>query len=85
MMKIWEIVLSSGFVIGHILVYVDDLLILGSKGTAESVHRWIKSMWNCSDLERATAHKPLRFLGIDIHEVCDDHGVCGFTLSQEGY
>ena len=83
--NLWEIVWNSGFVIGHILVYVDDLLILGSKGTAESVHRWIKSMWNCSDLERATAHKPLRFLGMDIHEVCDEHGVCGFTLSQEGY
>eukprot|EP00439_Symbiodinium_sp_Y106_P029796 s3022_g3.t1 len=83
--NLWEIVLDNEAVIGHILVYVDDLLVLGSKGTAESVHRWVSSMWSCSDLEKASAHKPLRFLGIDIYEVNDEYGVCGFTLSQEGY
>ena len=83
--NLWEIVLVSGSVIGHVLVYVDDLLILGNRDTAESLHAWIRSKWGCSDLERALPHKPLRFLGVDIFEVQDQHGVRGYSLSQEGY
>ena len=83
--NLWEIVLREGSIIGHVLVYVDDLLILSGKSTAESFYNWVKKKWDCSDLDRSTPHKALRFLGIDIHEVNDEHGVCGYALSQEGY
>ena len=83
--NLWEISLGSGTIIGHILVHVDDLLILGSRDTAESFHRWVRGKWGCSDLDKASPHRPLRFLGVDIFEVCDDHGVRGYSLSQEGY
>ena len=83
--NLWEISLEGGVNIGHVLVYVDDLLILSNQGTAEAFHAWVRSKWGCSDLERATASKALRFLGVDIYEVCDDSGTLGYTLSQEGY
>ena len=70
---------------GHVLVYVDDLLILSSPQVASSLHEWLKERWQCSDLERAQTHKALRFSGIDIYEVRDKQGPCGFSSAQEGY
>eukprot|EP00439_Symbiodinium_sp_Y106_P022102 s6340_g2.t1 len=83
--NLWEIALVDGSVIGHVLVYVDDLLILSTRNTAESFHSWVKDKWGCSDLDKASSCKPLRFLGVDIYEVNDEYGVCGYSLSQEGY
>ena len=83
--NLWEILLENNDKVGHVLVYIDDLLILCGQGIAEALHAWIRSKWGCSDLERATAHRALKFLGVDIHEVCDEFGTRGYTLSQEGY
>eukprot|EP00439_Symbiodinium_sp_Y106_P021951 s8421_g2.t1 len=83
--NLWKITLSDGTIVGHVLVYVDDLLMLCNEDIAISLHTWIKSKWGCSDLERATPQRGLKFLGVDIHEVCDEFGTCGYALSQEGY
>ena len=81
----WKVVLNDGSVVAHILVYVDDLLILSSRGIAEAFHSWVKSKWGCSDLDNATPSRPLRFLGVDIFEVNGEYGIQGYALSQEGY
>ena len=83
--NLWMICLANEAVVGYVLVYVDDLLILSSAQVANSLHEWIKRQWQCSDLERAHPGKALRFLGIDIFEVQDEGGPCGFALGQEGY
>ena len=83
--NLWRITLSDGTVLGHVLVYVDDLLILSTSSVARALHNWIKERWQCSELERAQQQKPLRFLGIDIYEVQDEYGAHGFSLGQEGY
>ncbi|CAE7838747.1 RE1 [Symbiodinium sp. CCMP2592] len=83
--NLWEMVLSDGTNVGYVLVYVDDILMVSSRLVAEAFHAWIKDRWECSDLEQATAHKALRFLGVDVYEAYDAEGPCGFTLSQEGY
>ena len=83
--NLWRITLSDGTVLGHVLVYVDDLLILSTSQVARALHDWIKERWQCSELERAQQQKPLRFLGIDIYEVQDEYGAHGFSLGQEGY
>ena len=83
--NLWKITLEDNTLIGYVLVYVDDLLILSTPPVATALHEWIRLRWQCSDLEQAKAHRGLRFLGIDIYEVSDETGVCGFTLGQEGY
>ena len=83
--NLWQIFLDDKTCVGHVLVYVDDILMLCNQSVAEAFHGWIKGKWGCSDLERAMTHKALRFLGVDIYEVCDEFGTRGYTLSQEGY
>ncbi|CAE7938346.1 TY5A [Symbiodinium necroappetens] len=83
--NLWQIIVSGNTVIGHVLVYVDDLLVVSMWQTAKAFHEWVKQRWQCSDLEKAGEDKALRFLGIDIYEERDEHGPCGFSLAQEGY
>ena len=83
--NLWQIMVSGNTVIGHVLVYVDDLLVVSKWQTAKSFHEWVKQRWQCSDLEGAGEAKALRFLGIDVYEERDDQGPCGFSLAQEGY
>ena len=83
--NLWRIVGQDDSILGHVLVYVDDLLILSTLPVARALHDWIKGRWQCSELERAQRHRALRFLGVDVYEVQDDQGPCGFKLGQEGY
>ncbi|CAE7775417.1 RE1 [Symbiodinium sp. CCMP2592] len=83
--NLWEVLLQDGTCLGHMLVYVDDLLFLCDAHVAESIHSWIRSQWSCSDLERPTSSKALRFLGVDIYETHNECGFCGYSLSQESY
>ena len=83
--NLWKLVLDDDTCIAHVLVYVDDLLILACRSVATALFEWIRSQWQCSELEQAQVHKPLRFLGVDVFEIRDDHSVCGFALAQEGY
>ena len=84
--NIWAICLDGGLCIGHILVYVDDILILSNPGVADSFISWIKERWECTGLKEATPTEPLRFLGVDIYAEENPHGdVVGFSLVQEAY
>ena len=83
--NLWKICRDDDTVLGFVLVYVDDILILSQAQVSRSLHEWIKARWQCSELERANPAKPLRFLGIDVYEVQDDKGPRGFALGQESY
>ena len=83
--NLWVIVGPDQLILGHVLVYVDDLLILSEPPVARALHNWVRGRWQCSELEQAQVHKALRFLGVDIYEVQDAKGPCGFRLGQEGY
>ncbi|CAE7699215.1 TY5A, partial [Symbiodinium sp. CCMP2456] len=83
--NVWSIELESGECMGHLLIYVDDMLIMADDCIAASFFEWIRGRWDCTDLQTASCDKPLRFLGVDIYEERDEHGTIGFSLGQEGY
>ncbi|CAE7214926.1 GIP, partial [Symbiodinium sp. CCMP2456] len=83
--NVWSIELDTGGCLGHLLVYVDDMLIMADDSVAQSVFEWIRSRWDCTELQTATKEKPLKFLGVDIYEETDEYGTIGFSLGQEGY
>ncbi|CAE7274859.1 RE1 [Symbiodinium sp. CCMP2592] len=64
---------------GLVLVYVDDILMMGEKTLVEAIYQWLVKDWKCSDLEWAEDGS-LRFLGIELR-VCGE----GVHLSQTGY
>ena len=47
--NLWEMILEDGTCVGHVLVYVDDLLLLCDQNVAQAFHAWIRSKWGCSD------------------------------------
>ena len=62
------------------LVYVDDLLILGPEKIVRGGLERIKKEWDISQPEWLGSEKPVRFLGIDIWKTEE-----GIFLSQESY
>ncbi|CAE7251152.1 GIP [Symbiodinium sp. CCMP2592] len=84
--NIWSMRLSDGSCVGHLLVYVDDMLLLTDSGVAESFITWLRQSWECTGLKEATSSEPLRFLGVDIYAEVDSEGeVIGYSLAQEAY
>ena len=84
--NVWAIRHESGACVGHILVYVDDILILSEPDIANSFISWIRERWECTGLKEASTVDPLRFLGVDIYAEEDARGkVIGFSLVQEAY
>ena len=83
--NLWKIKSEDGRTLGLVIVYVDDVMIISSKLEAEALYEWVKGMWECTPLETASPGKPVTFLGVEVHVVCDSQGVQGFALSQEAY
>ena len=67
--------------VGHINIYVDDILYVGLKPVIEAVQQWLTEEWKASELTWATADATIRFLGLEIGRT-DDGGV---RLHQKGY
>ena len=65
---------------GMMLVYVDDLLILGPEKIVRGGLERIKKEWDISQPEWLGSEKPVRFLGIDIWKTEE-----GIFLSQDTY
>ncbi|CAE6948806.1 RE1 [Symbiodinium sp. CCMP2592] len=83
---VWRIRHESGECIGHLLVYVDDILVLTEPEVAEAFISWLREHWECTGLKEATVSSPLRFLGVDIYAEEDEDGtLIGFSLQQEAY
>ena len=51
---------------GVLLIYVDDLLLLGPQSLVETMAASIKSTWKTSSLEMVEPRKGIRFLGCEI-------------------
>ena len=84
--NVWAIRHEDGTCVGHVLVYVDDILVLSDPGIATSFISWIRERWECTGLKEATTTDPLRFLGMDIYAEEDKEGnLIGFSLVQEAY
>ena len=84
--NVWSMRLQDGSCIGHLLVYVDDMLLLTEPEVAHSFIDWLRKTWECTGLKEATALEPLRFLGVDIYAELDkEDKVVGYSLAQEFY
>ena len=83
--NIWAIEAKGGGCAGHLLIYVDDFLFVTDESIARDLVGWIRGRWECTDLSVATEDDPLKFLGVDVYEVRDSHGIIGFRLGQQGY
>lgn len=66
--------------VGLMIVYVDDLLILGSEGLVSSCLKRIEKEWELSQPEWLSSKKPLKFLGVELWEFEE-----GIFINQENY
>ena len=66
---------------GHINIYIDDILYVGLGPVIEAVQKWLTEEWKASELTWATADATIRFLGLEIGRT--DEG--GVRLHQKGY
>ena len=61
-----------GKVLGHMIVYVDDILMVGPKGVTDAASRTIQSSWSTSPPEYAeVGGGSMRFLGMEIQRLAD--------------
>ena len=71
-----------GRTLGHMIVYVDDVLMVGPKTVMEAAASTIQNRWSTSAPEFATVGgDSMRFLGIEIRRLCDG----SYLLHQECY
>ena len=62
------------------VVYVDDMLLLGETEQVKAVANAVKSLWECSPLELLNEKKELRFCGMELRRYKK-----GVFQSQTGY
>eukprot|EP00434_Breviolum_minutum_P024672 symbB.v1.2.021788.t1/scaffold1903.1/size96501/2 len=78
---VWQVVpTTGGEAIGFLLVYVDDLLLLGKRPVLEGALEAVMGLWKCSKPEYLSADKGMRFCGFELWEAED-----GVILNQQGY
>ena len=79
---LWKIVEEdTGSVVGVIVTYVDDLLILASQETASLWVECIRQTWETSEPEIITSNSTTRFLGMELGVTTDG----SWTAQQVGY
>eukprot|EP00435_Cladocopium_sp_Y103_P022093 s4393_g5.t1 len=66
---------------GWIAVYVDDFLVTMDGREIDGAFQAIKKKWTCSEEEKVTQERPMRFCGYEIQAT--EEG--GFHLTQSGY
>ena len=61
-----------GAVLGYMIVYVDDVLMVGSKEVADAASGMVQKVWRTSNPEYSIpGGAPMRFLGIEIQRLAD--------------
>ena len=74
--------LGWGQVLGHMIVYVDDVLMVGPKAVTDAASATIQNRWSTSAAEYAVVGgASMRFLGIEIQRLEDG----SYFLHQECY
>ncbi|CAE7400918.1 RE1 [Symbiodinium sp. CCMP2592] len=69
--------------VGYLITYVDDFLVLSDEATAKGLHEWITTEggWETDGLSEAKPGAPIRFLGMQLSKHEDGH----YSLDQEAY
>ena len=80
--QVWKImdVENEKEVMGYLLVYVDDVLIIGKQGAIKACYQWFADRWECDELATLCPEVPLRFLGMELFQTS-----AGFELGQKGF
>eukprot|EP00435_Cladocopium_sp_Y103_P040850 s2478_g11.t1 len=66
--------------VGHLAIYIDDLLITGEKPVVRDFLERVKQEWSVSEPEWCTQKSTLRFCGVEVSR-CGD----GIKIHQESY
>eukprot|EP00439_Symbiodinium_sp_Y106_P082434 s24_g21.t2 len=81
--QVWKVIRADGRnqdALGYLMVYVDDLMIMGGDNVMKSFFGWVSAKWECDDLNVLSQANPIKFLGMELHYV---NG--GIEVSQEGF
>ena len=74
--QIWRMVdVTDDTTLGYVLVYVDDVLLIGEPNVVGWFYQWLAEKWECDDLTLLSPETPLRFLGMEVHLTQDGHEV----------
>ena len=72
---------SRGTLLALIITYVDDLFYLGPGKVVRMLHEWVTGEWPCSELQWASIHPGVRYLGMEIFQ----RGTGEYEITQHGY
>ena len=74
--NMWQVKCGSGngSRVGLLVVYVDDILVVGPEDVCREVYDWISNTWEASDLEFAEPDHAIRFLGMEIRKLVNSRG-----------
>ena len=81
--QIWRIVREDGKdteTYGYVLVYIDDLLIQSDDQNLQGFFQWLSAKWEVDALDILEEGHPIRFLGMELHQVQGAVELC-----QEGF
>ena len=71
---------GSDQILGYVLVYVDDVLMIGIPEVMNDFYQLLSERWECDNLTKLTREEPIRFLKMELHL-----GERGFELAQYGF
>ena len=77
---LWNIENKSGELVGAVVVYVDDLLVVAERSKIDGVFGAIKRTWQCSFEEKVTKDAWMRFCGYEMKKT--ENGV---MIAQPGF
>ena len=80
--QVWRVVSDDAEkrLYGHIVVYIDDLLIHSQEEAMHGFFNWVSTKWEVDALDVLDYDHPIRFLGMEMHRTLK-----GVELSQEGF
>eukprot|EP00439_Symbiodinium_sp_Y106_P005570 s1692_g1.t1 len=81
--QIWSIAREDGKdteTYGYVLVYIDDLLIQSDDQNLQGFFQWLSAKWAVDALDILQEGHPIRFLGMELHQVQGAVELC-----QEGF
>ena len=81
--QVWRVVRADGRKnddLGYLLVYIDDLMVVGPETVVKTFFHWLSNTWECDDLSLLSEDHPIKFLGMELHLVNGGVEVC-----QEGF
>ena len=84
--NLWRVLGDNKTTLGFMLVYVDDLMVLGPLDVVESVIDQIRRVWTCSTPEFFNTETTTKFCGFELkHKKHDGDGFGPILVGQESY